>query len=224
MLRIPDRSRVWPSAMIRRAGLVSLSILYVLFGAFERYTRHDEGSAPGAAKYLERATEQRDPLLHARDADPLSGTASTDHLDFAEPFSAVSHPKTHLLPQATDAQTHARSIRVFARVRQRLLGYTVERGLERGRKPLVAELLIVGDYPPFRPQGLYLQAEGRRQVEVVERRRPETRDHPPHLFDRLLDQGQIPRQALPAPYGVWRISFCEGLQVLLDGDDHLGDP
>ena len=90
--------------MIRRAGFVSLSTLNVLPGAFEWYARHDEGPAPGTAQNLESAAEQGDPLLHARDADSLSGTTGADHLGFAEPSSAVSHPQTHLLPQATNAQ------------------------------------------------------------------------------------------------------------------------
>src|SRR5215212_9882175 len=121
MLRIPERSRAWSSAMIRRAGLVSLSTLNVLPGAFEGHAGHDEGPAPGAAQYLERSPEQGDSLPHAGDAYPLSGAARAGHLGFAEPSSVVSHPQTDLLPQVTDAQAHARSIRVFSHVRQRLL-------------------------------------------------------------------------------------------------------
>src|SRR5215203_6298229 len=174
MLRIPDRSKAWSSAMMRRAGFVPLSTLDVLPGAFERYARHDEGPAPGTAQNLESAAEQRGPLLHAREADSLSGAARADHLGFAEPSSAVSHPQTHLLSQATNGQAHARSIRVFAHVRQRLLDDPVERGLQRGREPLVLEPFIVGDLPPFGPEVFGLQTEGRRQPEVVECSRPET--------------------------------------------------
>src|SRR5215211_4536369 len=224
MLLMPDRSRAWSSAMIRRAGLVSLSTVNVLPGAFERYARHDEGAAPRPAQDLKRAAEQGDPLLHARDADPLSGAARADHLGCAEPSSAISHPQTHLLPQATDAKAHARSIRVFAHVRQRLLDDPLERGLQRGRDPLAPEFLIVGDLPPFRPEILALQTQRRRQPEVVERRRPETGDDPPRLFYGLLDEGQVPRQGLPDPRVVRRMLLGEGLQVLLDGDDHLGEP
>src|ERR671910_1168026 len=118
MFLMPERSRAWSSAMIRRAGLSS--ILNVLPGAFERCARHDEGSAPRTAQNLERAAEQRGPLLHTGDANPLSWAVRPDHPGRAKPSSAIPHPQTHLLPQATDAQAHARSIRVFAHISQRL--------------------------------------------------------------------------------------------------------
>src|SRR5829696_2259633 len=126
MLLMPERRRAWSSAMIRRAGFVPSSITIFLSRVRERHSYDDKGSCPLTAQDLERAAEQRDPLLHACDTDPLSRTTSANHLGPAEALSVIPHPQTNLPSQAPEAQVHACSISVLAHVRQRL---------QRGRKP-----------------------------------------------------------------------------------------
>src|SRR5215203_1099751 len=108
----------------------SLSTPVVLL---QRYPYRDQGAFSRPALYLQVAAEQRDPLLHAGEPDPLAGTFRAAHLPPVETFSVIPHLKLDLLSHKVQVYMDPCSIGVFAHVRQRLLRDPVERRLDGGR-------------------------------------------------------------------------------------------
>src|SRR5215211_6504364 len=122
--------------MMRRAvppsvcGPGSLSTLPFLL---QRHPYRDQGAFSRPALYLQVAAEQRDPLFHAGEPDPLAGTFRAAHLPPVETITVIPNLKLDLLSHKVQVYMDPCTLGVFAHVRQRLLRDPVERRLDGGR-------------------------------------------------------------------------------------------
>ena len=117
---------------------------------------------------------------------------------------------------------HRGSPRVFAYVRQRLLGDPEERRLYFGWQTLIAKRFFQSDLQAFRLERLDLKTDGGGQAEVVEHRGPQVVDHLPRLSNYLPDELERLIELLLAAGRLGRIVAGEDLKVLVGCSRGLG--
>src|SRR5919112_2831562 len=127
----PWRTRPWSSAITIRAGAsrpsgwISLPLIAApsrIALPRQRDLRHHHSAGPGFARDLKAAPEQRDPLLHAGEADPLARVGLLPCPLRGEPAPPVADLEAEGLAVAPERDVHPLRLRVLAHVRQRLLG------------------------------------------------------------------------------------------------------
>src|SRR5919112_328899 len=188
----PWRTRPWSSAITMRAGPDRPSVRFSLpliaapshiALTRQRDLRHHRRACPGFARDLKAAPEQRDPLLHAGEADPLSRLGLSLPAVGGEPAPPVADLEAKRLAASPERDAHLLRLRVLAHVRQGLLGDPEEGCLHHFWQALSSQVFLEGRPKPLLGEPLHLQAERSRQPEVVEHRGTQVGDHSACLSD-----------------------------------------